>query len=215
MDGRVYALLPGEGDAARRLATRLQRHGIVGASSYYADPADLARAAEAELVLDVLRQSGGDGGLAGEDIGSGYRLLFRVLASHPEEVQAFYEDTVGSVVRYDDQYGTDLVATLEAYLDHDRNMNATAAAIYAYRTLSPTASSACATLAAGPFALPGPRAPRPRPEGLPDHRAAPAALNLHTLPLPLHPVGARSGAGDAEDAVVGGRGIRGRRGSTS
>ena len=84
MDGRVYALLPGEGDAAR-LATRLQRHGIVGASSYYADPADLARAVqEAELVLDVLRQSGGDGGLAGEDIGSGtYRLLFRVLASHP------------------------------------------------------------------------------------------------------------------------------------
>jgi DNA-binding PucR family transcriptional regulator len=135
MDGRVYALLPGDGDAARRLATRLQRHGIVGASSYYADPADLARAVqEAELVLDVLRQSGGDGGLAGEDIGSGtYRLLFRVLASHPEEVQAFYEDTVGSVVRYDAQYGTDLIGTLEAYLEQDCNMNATAAAIYAHR----------------------------------------------------------------------------------
>ena len=39
-------------------------------------------------MLDVLRQSGGDSGLAGEDIGSGtYRLLFRVLASHPEEVR--------------------------------------------------------------------------------------------------------------------------------
>ena len=36
-------------------------------------------------------------------------------------------------MRYDDQYGTDLVATLEAYLDHDCNMNATAAAIYAHR----------------------------------------------------------------------------------
>jgi len=140
-DARVYALLPALGaddapertlEAARRLATRLQRHGTVGVSSFYADPAKLARAIqEAELVLDVLRQS--DAPIA-EDIGTGtYRLLFRVLASHPEEVRSFYEDTVEPIVRYDDQYRTDLVGTLEAYLEQNCNMNATAAAIYAHR----------------------------------------------------------------------------------
>jgi sugar diacid utilization regulator len=141
MDGRVYALLPAPGgddapemtlETARRLATRLQRHGTVGLSSFYADPGEFTRGIqEAELVLDVLRQS--DAPIA-EDIGTGtYRLLFRVLASHPEEVRSFYEDTVAPIVKYDDQYRTDLVGTLEAYFDQNCNMNATAAAIYAHR----------------------------------------------------------------------------------
>jgi sugar diacid utilization regulator len=141
LDGRVYALLPATGgddapertlEAARRLAARLQRHGTVGLSSFYADPAELQRAIqESELVLDVLRQC--DAPIA-EDIGTGtYRLLFRVLASHPEEVRSFYEDTVAPIVRYDDQYRTDLVGTLESYLEQNCNMNATAATIYAHR----------------------------------------------------------------------------------
>ena len=138
--GRVYALLPGADQAAtvtaaRTLATRLQRHGVVALSSFYADPAELGRAIqEAELVLEVLQRGDGLGGPIQEDIGSGtYRLLFRVLASHPEEVRSFYDDTVAAIVRYDDQYRTDLVQTLEAYLEHNCNMNATAAAIYAHR----------------------------------------------------------------------------------
>jgi sugar diacid utilization regulator len=141
MDGRVYALLPAVGgddapertlDRARRLAERLRQHGTVGLSSFYADPGEFGRAIqEAELVLDVLRQS--DAPIA-QDIGTGtYRLLFRVLASHPEEVRSFYEDTVAPIVRYDDQYRTDLVGTLESYLEQNCNMNATAAAIYAHR----------------------------------------------------------------------------------
>jgi sugar diacid utilization regulator len=137
---RVYALLPAREQAppevtlesARRLATRLQRHGTVGVSSFYSDPGELGRAIqEAELVLDVLRRS--EVPIA-EDIGTGtYRLLFRVLASHPEEVRSFFEDTVAPIVAYDDQYATDLVGTLEAYLEQNCNMNATAAAIYAHR----------------------------------------------------------------------------------
>ncbi len=142
MDDRVYALLPAVGSgeeaaeataaAARTLAARLQRHGTVGLSSFYLDPVELPRAVqEAELVLDVLRQS--DAPIA-EDIGTGtYRLLFRVLASHPEEVRSFYQDTVAPIVSYDDQYGTDLAGTLEAYLEQNCNMNATASAIYAHR----------------------------------------------------------------------------------
>jgi sugar diacid utilization regulator len=140
IDGRVYALLPAmeDGspeetqDAARRLAARLQRYGAVGLSSFYSDVDDLPRGLqEAELVVDVLEQSDGE---ITEDIGTGtYRLLFRVLASHPEEVRSFFEDTVAPIVRYDDQYGTDLVGTLDAYLDNNCNMNATAATIYAHR----------------------------------------------------------------------------------
>jgi len=139
--GRIYALLPAsEGDqpaeatlaAAARLAARLQRHGVVGLSSFYADPAELGRAVqEAELVLDVLTVSGEP---IAEDINQGtYRLLFRVLASHPEEVRSFYEDTIAPVVRYDDQYRTDLVGTLEAYLAANCHMSATASAIHAHR----------------------------------------------------------------------------------
>jgi sugar diacid utilization regulator len=139
--GRVYALLPAvAGDdpaeatlaSAARLAARLQRHGTIGLSSFYGDPAELARAVqEAELVLDVLTVSGEP---IAEDINQGtYRLLFRVLASHPEEVRSFYEDTVAPVVRYDDQYRTDLVGTLEAYLTANCHMSATAAAIHAHR----------------------------------------------------------------------------------
>src|SRR5918912_120906 len=116
---------------ARRLATRLGRQATVGISSRYSDPSDLRRALEeAELVLEVTA-----GGSAPEqDIGGGtYRLLFRVLASHPEEVRSFYEDTIAPIVRYDEQYSTDLVGTLQSYLAENCNMNATAAAIYAHR----------------------------------------------------------------------------------
>jgi sugar diacid utilization regulator len=144
MEDRIYAILPAVGgDAApeetlaraRRLAERLRQHGTVGVSSFYADPGDFGRAMqEAELVLDVLRQSGAGGDSHLRDIGTGtYRLLFRVLASHPEEVRSFYEDTVAPIVRYDDQYRTDLVGTLESYLEQNCNMNATAAAIFAHR----------------------------------------------------------------------------------
>ncbi len=139
--GRVYALLPAMAGAdsaevtlaaAARLAARLQRHGTVGLSSFYSEPAELGRAVqEAELVLDVLTVSGEP---IAEDINQGtYRLLFRVLASHPEEVRSFYEDTVAPVVRYDDQYRTDLIGTLEAYLAANCHMSATAAAIHAHR----------------------------------------------------------------------------------
>jgi sugar diacid utilization regulator len=143
-ENRVYALLPATGgdDApertlatARALADRLRRWGSVGLSTFHSDPAGFRGAIhEAELVLEVLTVSGGAGMGSAQDIGTGtYRLLFRVLASHPEEVRSFYEDTVAPIVRYDDQYRTDLVGTLDAYLEHNCNMNATAAAIYAHR----------------------------------------------------------------------------------
>ena len=64
---------------------------------------------------------------------STYRLLFHVLASRPEEIESFYDDTVASLVAYDEQYSTDLIGTLESYLAHNCNMNQTATAIHAHR----------------------------------------------------------------------------------
>ena len=190
--GRVYALLPARGAdaaatlaAARRLAARLQRHGTVGVSSFYGDVADLGRAIqEAELVLDVLRRSDVP---IDEDIGTGtYRLLFRVLASHPEEVRSFYEDTVAPLVAYDAQYSTDLVGTLSAYLERNCNMNATASAIYAHRhTVAYRLERVKELTGLDPLLSRGPRAAGPGAEGLPDHRAA--AASRETCKVRLSP----------------------------
>ena len=129
---RVYALLPGTVEEARRVAARLGRQAVVGVSSHYGDPADVRRALEeASLILDVTA-AGGDAPRDG--IGEGTsRLLLRVLASHPEEVRSFYCDTVAAIVSYDDQYSTDLVGTLGSYLAQNCNINATAQAIHAHR----------------------------------------------------------------------------------
>ena len=130
--GKVYALLPGPADPARRAAARLGRHAEIGLSSYRTGAGDARRALdEAELVLGVTAAGGGP---PGAEIGEGtYRLLFRVLASHPDEVRSFYEDTVAPIVRYDEQYASDLVGTLDSYLANNCNMNATAQAIHAHR----------------------------------------------------------------------------------
>ena len=129
---RVHALLPGEPEHARVVAARLGRHAALGVSSYRSGATDVRRALEeAELVLGVTSAGGGP---PGDEIGqSTYRLLFRVLASHPQEVRSFYDDTVAPLVGYDEQYSTDLLGTLSAYLDNNCNMAATAAAIHAHR----------------------------------------------------------------------------------
>jgi hypothetical protein len=144
-DGRLHAILPAKGgddapertlEGAGRIAKRLRGHGLAAASSFYPDPGDLHRAMrEADLVLDVITREPGiadalETGIAASGV---YRLLFRALVADPSEVRSFYEDTVEPVVRYDDQYRSDLLGTLEEYLASDCNMNATARAIFAHR----------------------------------------------------------------------------------
>jgi PucR C-terminal helix-turn-helix domain/GGDEF-like domain len=141
LDHRVYALIPPEKgkdpataapEVARRLAEALAPGASVGVSSFCSQPHRFYRAIqEAELVLDVLKHQTGDDAT---DVHSAvYRLLFRAVASHPDEVKRFYEDTVAPLVRYDESYHADLVGTVEAYFAHNCNMNATAAGIYAHR----------------------------------------------------------------------------------
>jgi hypothetical protein len=137
VDERLFALLGAVGDEpvralAARVAARLEPYAVVGVSSPHPDPADLRRAIEeAELLCDVARNGGP---AAREAAGRGaYRLLARLLASHPDELRAFYEETVAPLVRHDEHYRTDLMLTLSTYLARDCNMNATAAAIHAHR----------------------------------------------------------------------------------
>jgi len=144
-DGRLYAILPARGGddapettlhAAGRIANRLRKHGMAAVSSFYPDPGELHRAIrEAELVLDVIRREPEIAEALEEGIAASgvYRLLFRALISDPEEVRSFYRDTVEPLVRYDDQYRSDLLGTVEEYLASDCNMNATARSIFAHR----------------------------------------------------------------------------------
>jgi PucR family transcriptional regulator, purine catabolism regulatory protein len=144
-DGRLYAILPARGgddapektlQAAGRIAGRLRKHGMAAVSSFYPDPGELHRAIrEAELVLDVITREPEIAEALEEGIAASgvYRLLFRALISDPGEVRSFYRDTVEPLVRYDNQYRSDLLGTLEEYLASDCNMNATARAIFAHR----------------------------------------------------------------------------------
>jgi sugar diacid utilization regulator len=144
-DGRLYAILPGRGgdDAPERtlrgagqIANRLRRHGMAAVSSFYPDPGELHRAIkEAELVLEVVAREPEVAAALEEGIAASgvYRLLFRALISDPDEVRSFYRDTVEPLVRYDNQYRSELLGTLEEYLTGDCNMNATARAIFAHR----------------------------------------------------------------------------------
>lgn len=137
-DARLVALLPLDGEPrslarVETLLRRLRPHGIAAVSRHRAAAADLREALEeAELVLDVHRST--DAAVDLDTATSGtYRLLFRLLASHPAEVTALYEGTVAALVRYDEHHRTDLVATLETYLELNGNMNATAARVFAHR----------------------------------------------------------------------------------
>jgi sugar diacid utilization regulator len=146
-NGRVVLLLPtAEDSGVRRVAEAIARelhaslHGFtfaVGHSRVAHDPVDLYRAGnEALLAANVAeaRQAGGgdDAVLAFEQTGA-YRLLLPAMSEDPAELQRFYAETVEPLVAYDEQYETDLVQTLETYLDADGNVAGTAARLYTHR----------------------------------------------------------------------------------
>ena len=92
-------------------------------------PDDFERAArEARLALNV-GEAEGRSPIAFEDTGA-YRLL---LGTTSDELQNFYSETVEPLVAYDEQYETDLVATVETYLDSDANVPATAKKMFTHR----------------------------------------------------------------------------------
>ena len=55
------------------------------------------------------------------------------MSEDPGELERFYEETLAPLAAYDEQYETDLVATVEAYLENDGNVAQTAAQLFTHR----------------------------------------------------------------------------------
>ena len=51
----------------------------------------------------------------------------------PSELQGFFDETVAPLAAYDDQYETDLVRTLETFLDNNGNVARTAERLFTHR----------------------------------------------------------------------------------
>jgi len=104
----------------------------IGRSRRAGDPVDLYRAGnEARLAVNV-GEAEGRALLAFEDTGA-YRLLLPAMSEDPGELQRFYAETIEPLAAYDEQYETELVATIEAYLENDGNVAATAKRLFTHR----------------------------------------------------------------------------------
>jgi len=138
----ISVIVPAEDDerlerAGAGLARELEDslagfHLTIGRSRRAADPVDLYRSGnEARLAVNV-GEAEGRALLAFEDTGA-YRLLLGAMSEDPRELERFYAETIEPLAAYDDQYETELVATIEAYLDNDGNVAATARQLFTHR----------------------------------------------------------------------------------
>ncbi|MFI4977330.1 MAG: PucR family transcriptional regulator [Solirubrobacterales bacterium] len=143
LGAEVLLLVPGgeEATAARALdgVLRELEAGLagytfaIGRSRIAETPTDLPRAASEALLAANVAQGSADGAaLAFEQTGA-YRLLLSAMSENPAELQRFYAETVEPLVAYDEQYETDLVGTLEAFLEADGNVAGTAQRLFTHR----------------------------------------------------------------------------------
>ena len=139
----VLLLVPGGDEpTAARAAEGILREMEAGLSGYTfaigrsriaGDPVELPRAAsEALLAANVAQGSSDAASLAFEQTGA-YRLLLSAMSENPSELQRFYAETVEPLVAYDEQYETELVRTLEAFLEADGNVAGTAQRLFTHR----------------------------------------------------------------------------------
>ena len=96
------------------------------------DPVDLYRAGKEALLAVNVAEAEGLTTLAFEDTGA-YRLLLPAMSEDPGELERFYEETVAPLSAYDEQYETELVATVEAFLANDGNVTPTAETMFTHR----------------------------------------------------------------------------------
>jgi PucR family transcriptional regulator, purine catabolism regulatory protein len=105
---------------------------VVGLSRAQGDAVDVHRAgAEALLAVNVA-EAQGEELLSFEDTGA-YRLLLPAMSDDPAELQRFHDETVAPLVAYDDQYETELVKTLETFLDEDGSVARTSEKLFTHR----------------------------------------------------------------------------------
>jgi len=140
--GEVVILLPGDDEGAARrttdailheLGASLGGHAFAVGLSRVADAGELGRAsAEARLACNVAEGDAERPLLSFDETGA-YRLLLSAMSENPGELQRFYAETVEPLVAYDEQYETELVQTLDAFLDNDGNVAQTAQRLFTHR----------------------------------------------------------------------------------
>jgi PucR family transcriptional regulator, purine catabolism regulatory protein len=138
----LVIVVPGAGeDFGRRAAdavlseleSSLGHYALVVAQSRPAlDPADLHRAGAEALLAANVADARGLRSLSFEETGA-YRLLLPAMSDDPAELHRFYEETVAPLAAYDEQYETELVRTLESFLDADGNVAKTAERLFTHR----------------------------------------------------------------------------------
>ena len=139
----VLLLVPGGEEATAARAAEAVLHEMqaglggytfaIGRSRIAEDPAELPRAASEALLAANVAQGGADGvPLAFEQTGA-YRLLLSSMSENPSELQRFYAETVEPLVAYDEQYETELVRTVETFLEADGNVAGTAQRLFTHR----------------------------------------------------------------------------------
>ena len=104
----------------------------VARSRHTTEPADVHRGAAAARRAPRGAGARGLRELSFEETGS-YRLLLPAMAEDPRELQGFYDETVAKLAAYDDQYETELVRTLETFLDADGNVAKTSEKLFTHR----------------------------------------------------------------------------------
>ena len=88
------------------------------------------------------------------------------MSEDPGELHRFYDETIAPLVAYDEQYETDLVTTLETFLDCDGNVANTAGRLFTHRHTIRYRLVRVHELTGHDVALDRrPRAARPRPQG--------------------------------------------------
>src|SRR3954454_13892574 len=107
-------------------------HTAVACSRTVVDPVDLHRAAAEAVLTANVAEARGASTLTFEETGS-YRLLLTAISEDPSELQRFFDETVAPLIGYDEQYETELVRTLETFLDEDANVARTAERLYTHR----------------------------------------------------------------------------------
>jgi sugar diacid utilization regulator len=105
---------------------------VIGVSRAAADPVDIHRAGFEALLAANVAEAQGSALLSFEDTGA-YRLLLPAMSDDPGELQRFHEETVAPLLAYDDQYETELVRTLETFLDEDGSVARTSEKLFTHR----------------------------------------------------------------------------------
>ena len=142
--GEVVVLVPDPDETlARRTAEGVLREleasltgfaFAVGRSRVAPGADDLARAAdEALLAANVAETEADERRVLGFEETGAYRLLLSAMSESPAELERFYAETLEPLVAYDEQYETDLVQTVDSFLDCDGNVAQTAQRLFTHR----------------------------------------------------------------------------------